>query len=145
MAGSSLPSPLRFVPCIFIARRFQLFLPSSTCFRPIVPTTRAINRRSQHSSWSSFIFDNKFKVSRRRDSNSWSNTISSITAFEGHHYYSPPARLPIIRAKRVFRAKRVSNCYLVHPKKKICVRLRLFLVLLIVTKRYVRVFAKFWF
>ena len=29
-AGSSPPSPLRFVPCLFIARRFQRFLPSST-------------------------------------------------------------------------------------------------------------------
>ena len=30
IAGSFPPSPPRFVPCIFIARRFQLFLPSST-------------------------------------------------------------------------------------------------------------------
>ena len=28
IAASSPPFPLRFVPCIFIARRFQLFLPS---------------------------------------------------------------------------------------------------------------------
>ena len=31
IAGSSPPSPLRLVPCNFIARRYQLFLPSSTC------------------------------------------------------------------------------------------------------------------
>ena len=31
LAGSSPPSPPRFVPCIFITRIFQLFLPSSTC------------------------------------------------------------------------------------------------------------------
>ena len=30
IAGSSPPLPLRFVPCIFIARRSQLFVPSST-------------------------------------------------------------------------------------------------------------------
>ena len=30
IAGSSPPSPLRFVPCIFIARRLQPLLPSST-------------------------------------------------------------------------------------------------------------------
>ena len=30
IAGSSPPSPVRFVPCFVLARRFQLFLPSLT-------------------------------------------------------------------------------------------------------------------
>ena len=38
IAGSSPPSPVRFVPCIFIARRFQLFLPSSTRVELSLPT-----------------------------------------------------------------------------------------------------------
>ena len=36
-----LPCPLRFVPCIFIARRFQLFLPSSTRVELCLPTLLA--------------------------------------------------------------------------------------------------------
>ena len=55
MAGSSPPSPLRFVPCIFIARRFQLFLLSSTCVelcsrtpgaRPAIAVERVSQRLS---------------------------------------------------------------------------------------------------
>ena len=43
ITGHSPPSPPRFVPCIFIARRLQLFLPSSTrvelsCLSMYVPT-----------------------------------------------------------------------------------------------------------
>ena len=38
VAGSSPPSPLRSMPCIFIARRFQLFPPSSTCVELCLPT-----------------------------------------------------------------------------------------------------------
>ena len=38
IAGSSPPTPLRFVPCIFIGRRFQLFLPSSTRIDLCLPT-----------------------------------------------------------------------------------------------------------
>ena len=64
------PYPLRFVPCIFIARRFQLFLPSSTRVELCLPTLGAL------SSWSFFIFANKFKISPRRDSNSRINTSS---------------------------------------------------------------------
>ena len=44
MAGPSPPSPLRFVPCIFfIARRFQLFLPSLTPVELCLPTLRALS------------------------------------------------------------------------------------------------------
>ena len=41
-------SPLRFVPCIFIARRFQLFLPSSTRVQlnRACPTLGALSTRS---------------------------------------------------------------------------------------------------
>ena len=38
IADASPPSPLGFVPCIFIARRFQLFLPSSTRVQLCLPT-----------------------------------------------------------------------------------------------------------
>ena len=38
IAGSSPTSPLPFVPCIFVARRFQLFLPSSTCIELYLPS-----------------------------------------------------------------------------------------------------------
>ena len=40
-AGSSLTSPLRCVPCIFIARGDQLFLPSSNCTRQGVSVTNS--------------------------------------------------------------------------------------------------------
>ena len=45
VAGSSPPSPLRFVPFRLFMRRLQLFRPSSTHSRRIVPTraTRSIN------------------------------------------------------------------------------------------------------
>ena len=45
VAGSSAPSILRFVPFRLFGRRFQLFRPSSTHSRRIVPThaTRSIN------------------------------------------------------------------------------------------------------
>ena len=46
IAGSS-PSPLRFVPSIFIARRFQLFLPSSTCVELCLPTLGALSNFSK--------------------------------------------------------------------------------------------------
>ena len=36
-------SPLRFVPCISIARRFQLFLPSSTRVELCLPTLGALS------------------------------------------------------------------------------------------------------
>ena len=42
MAGS-FPSSLRFVPCIFIERRFELFLPSSTRVELCLPTLEAIS------------------------------------------------------------------------------------------------------
>ena len=64
------PSHKRLVPCIFIARRFQLFLPSSTRVGLCLPTLGAL------SSWSFFIFANKFRISPRRDSNSRTNTSS---------------------------------------------------------------------
>ena len=43
IAGSSPPSPLRFVPCICIARRFKVFLPSSTRVELCLPTLRALS------------------------------------------------------------------------------------------------------
>ena len=43
IAGSSPPSPLRFVPRIFIAKIFQLFLPSSTRVELCLPTLRALS------------------------------------------------------------------------------------------------------
>ena len=53
-----------------MARRFQLFLASSTRVELCLPTLGAL------SSWSFllFIFANKFKISPRRDSNSRTNT-----------------------------------------------------------------------
>ena len=38
------PYPLRFVFCIFIARRFQLYLPSSTRVELCSPTLGALSR-----------------------------------------------------------------------------------------------------
>ena len=71
------PSPLRFVPCVFIPRRLQLFLPSSTLFRLCLPTLPVL------SSWYRFLlfflcffFANKFNISPRRDSNSRTNSSS---------------------------------------------------------------------
>ena len=37
------PYPLRFVPCIFIGKRFQLFLPSSTRVELCLPTLGALS------------------------------------------------------------------------------------------------------
>ena len=52
------PSPLRFVPWIFIARKFQLFLPSSTRVELCLPTLLI----GALSSWSYFFcFANKFE------------------------------------------------------------------------------------
>ena len=65
------PSPQRFVPCIFIARESQLFLPSSTRVELSLPTLGALI-----SSCSFFIFANKFRISPWRDSNSRTNTGS---------------------------------------------------------------------
>ena len=50
IAGSPPPSPLRFVPCIFVARGRQPFLPSSTRVELRLPTLGAL------SSWSFFYF-----------------------------------------------------------------------------------------
>ena len=62
IAGSSPPSPIRFVTCIFIARRFQLFFP-----RRLASQCAYHGRRSQQQTtvWSFFIFSNKFKISPR--------------------------------------------------------------------------------
>ena len=64
--GGSYGSWLAF----FIARRFHLFLPSSTRVELCLRTLGAL------SSWSCFIFANKFEISPRRDSNSRTNTSS---------------------------------------------------------------------
>ena len=66
---SRLFCPLAF----FFARRFQLFLPSSTRVEVYLPTLGAL------SSFLSFffIFANNFKISPRRDSNSRTNTTNS--------------------------------------------------------------------
>ena len=69
IAGSSPPSPLRFVRCIFIARRFQLFLPSSTRVELCLPTLRTLSSLSFLLFW-----EDKFEISPRRDSNSRANT-----------------------------------------------------------------------
>ena len=68
------PSPLRYVPCSFIARRFQLFPSSSTRVELRLPTLRVGAR-----SWSffPFFYANKFEISPRRDSNSRINTMNS--------------------------------------------------------------------
>ena len=72
------PSHLWFVLCIFIARRLQLFLLSSTRVELCLPTLGAL------SSWSFLIFANKFRISPRRDSNSRTNT-SSIRGIPQDH------------------------------------------------------------
>ena len=59
------------MPCVFIARRFQLFLASSTPVELCLPTLGAL------SSWSFYIFANKFNIPPRRDSKSRTNTINS--------------------------------------------------------------------
>ena len=69
------PPPLRFVPCIFIARRFQLFIPSSTHVELCLPTLGALSSSSFFFP-PFFIFANKFKISPRRGSNSRTNTSS---------------------------------------------------------------------
>ena len=80
IAGSSSP-PTHYGSCLafFIARGFQLFLPSSTCVELCFVDLRRIvlthARRSQQL-FLSFIFANKFKISPRRDWNSRTNTSS---------------------------------------------------------------------
>ena len=78
IAGSSLPFPLRFVPCIFIARRFELFLPSSTRVELCPPMLHAL------SSW-------YFSFFWQINSNSHHGEIRThgptLVAFEG---YIPP-------------------------------------------------------
>ena len=70
IAGSPPPYPLRFVPCIIIARRCQPFLSSLTRVELRLPTLGV------RSSLSFFIFANNFKILPLRDSNSWTNTSS---------------------------------------------------------------------
>ena len=48
IAGSSPPSPLRFEPCIFIAKIVNLFLPSSTRVALYALYTRQTSPRSRH-------------------------------------------------------------------------------------------------
>ena len=69
IAGSSSSSPIRFVPCIIIAKIFRFFSPSSTRVELYLPTVGAL-RSFLH------IFANKFKILPRRDSNSRINTSS---------------------------------------------------------------------
>ena len=72
------PSPLRFVLCIFITMRFQLFLPSSTRVELCLPTLSwALS--AVDPSLSYFCFK-KIKASPLRDSNSRINTINSINS-----------------------------------------------------------------
>ena len=71
------PSPLRFVPCIYIASIFQPFLPSSTRVEPCLPSLGLLSNY-YYSDWSSFMIANKFKTSPRRDWNSRTNTITLI-------------------------------------------------------------------
>ena len=72
IAGSTPPSPLRFVPCIFYREKISA-LSSLVDSRRIVPT-HAINRRSQQFILL-YIFANKFRTSPRRDSISRTSTF----------------------------------------------------------------------
>ena len=69
------PIPQRFVPCIFITTRIQLFLSSSTRVELCLPTLGTLSNRSF------FIVANKFRISPRRDSKSRTNT--SRTSIRG--------------------------------------------------------------
>ena len=71
IASSSSPSPLRFMPCIFIARRLQPLLPPSTRVELRLPTLGAL------SSCFFFLFENIFKISPRWDSSSRANIINN--------------------------------------------------------------------
>ena len=75
IAGYSPPSPLRFVLCISVARRFQLFLPSSTRVELCLPTLEALSAIDPFL-FLFLYFVNKFQISPRRDSNSRTNTSS---------------------------------------------------------------------
>ena len=60
-AGSSPPSPLRFDPCIFIAKIVNLFLPSSTrvaraIYPPNKPTQQAYEQRI-HTTWYLYAYN----------------------------------------------------------------------------------------
>ena len=61
---SCTPLPTAVFVCIIFPKRFQFFLPSWTRVELCLPTVGAL------SSWSFFIFANKFKISPREDSNS---------------------------------------------------------------------------
>ena len=83
------PFPLRFVRCIFIARMFQLFLPSSTpvelCFATLLKALSGVGVAIQSRKVARvreelilfYFLQNIFNFSRRRDSNSRTNAINT--------------------------------------------------------------------
>ena len=79
IAGSSLPSPQRFVPCIIIAARLQLFLPSSTRIALCLPTLGALSRY--------FLFLFFLQISSKYHHGGIRNPGPTLSiAFERNHY-----------------------------------------------------------
>ena len=79
IAGSSPPSPLRFVPCIIYREKISA-LSSLVGLRRTAVLTHA---RHSATVVDPFIFANKLKISSRRDSNSRTNTIISAGSDRG--------------------------------------------------------------
>ena len=77
---------VRFVPCICIARRFQLFFPRRLASNRVYPRSLLLIGALSSSLvfffilFYSSIFANKFKISPRRDSNSRINTTNATTS-----------------------------------------------------------------
>ena len=108
VAGSS-PSPLRFVPFIFIARRLPPFLPSSTRVDCAYPRYEAF------SAVILFVFANKLKISPRWYSNSRTNA-TAVAAFHGNHYNRPPGYMYIYRLLQQYKRTGYTLVYFSCPR-----------------------------
>ena len=85
IAGSSPPSPLRCAPCIFIARRLQPFLPSSTRVE-IAPTCA---RRSQQ------LILSILQISSKSHHGGIRTPVPTVAAFDGNHLTTGPTEYDI--------------------------------------------------
>ena len=73
------PYPLRFVPCIFYREKISALSSLVDSRRMWLPTLGAL------SSWSFFIFANKFKILPHGGIRTHGQTLVLIVAFEGYH------------------------------------------------------------
>ena len=94
IAGSSPPSPLPTTvrALHFYREKISAFSSLVDLRRTVLPTLGALSDTTRTTAVDHFfIFENKFKRSPRRDSNSRTNN-TCVVAFEGYHYRRPPGR-----------------------------------------------------